>query len=204
MQDPVLPGFIQMNQKHEIKFMIHPSDRTTGIKYRLLPLQQGILSGVFNDQQAEAALKLIHDKLSFPDGTRLMDQPAPYSGGVSHTFKRAEQSACFGREIGLMYTHAHIRYAEALVKRNKFAQAWDALMKVNPINLQKRIANADYRQANTYFSSSDGEFADRYQAEADFGKLRTGTVKVKGGWRLYSSGPGIYVAVIRRLINKNV
>ena len=49
------------------------------------------------------------------------------------------------------------------------------------------------RQANTYFSSSDGAFADRYEAAARFGGLRDGTVAVKGGWRIYSSGPGLYL-----------
>ena len=29
-------------------------------------------------------------------------------------FRRAESAAFFGREIGLMYVHAHLRYGEAL------------------------------------------------------------------------------------------
>lgn len=204
MQDDVLPGFIQMNQQHQVKPIIHPNDRTTGIAYRLLPLQQGILSNIFSPKQINRALQLIKDNLAFPDGVRLMNRPAAYTGGVSHIFKRAEQSACFGREIGLMYTHAHIRYAEALAAVQLDDQAWEALMKVNPINLQQRVKNAALRQANTYFSSSDGDFADRYAAAANFDKLKTGAATVKGGWRLYSSGPGIYVAVLQKLLNKNV
>jgi len=31
-------------------------------------------------------------------------------------FQRAESAAFFGREIALMYTHAHLRYAEALAR----------------------------------------------------------------------------------------
>lgn len=204
MQDEILPGFIQMNRQHQVKPIIHPNDQTTGIAYRLLPLQQGILSNIFSKEQIGRALQLIKDNLAFPDGVRLMNQPAPYTGGVSHIFKRAEQSACFGREIGLMYTHAHIRYAEALVAVQLNDQAWEALMKVNPINLQQRVKNAAIRQANTYFSSSDGDFADRYAAATDFAKLKTGEIAVKGGWRLYSSGPGIYVAVLQKLLSKNV
>ena len=32
-----------------------------------------------------------------------------------------------------------------------------------------------------------------YEAAAKFGQLRDGTVAVKGGWRIYSSGPGLYL-----------
>ena len=35
---------------------------------------------------------------------------------MSTNFKRAEQAANFGREIGLQYVHAHIRYTEAMAK----------------------------------------------------------------------------------------
>lgn len=34
---------------------------------------------------------------------------------------------------------------------------------------------------------------NRYEYSRDFNRLRSGTVEVKGGWRLYSSGPGIYL-----------
>src|SRR5690606_5204089 len=42
-------------------------------------------------------------------------------------------------------------------------------------------------------SSSDGKFNTRYEAQDRFDELRTGSVAVKGGWRIYSSGPGIYM-----------
>src|SRR5690606_24607422 len=49
------------------------------------------------------------------------------------------------------------------------------------------------RQSNMYFSSSDANFMDRYQAKENFDLVRKGEIEVKGGWRLYSSGPGIYI-----------
>jgi putative lysine transport system substrate-binding protein len=49
------------------------------------------------------------------------------------------------------------------------------------------------RQRNAYFSSSDGAFKDRYQAKEQFDLLREGKIDVKGGWRIYSSGPGILI-----------
>ena len=37
-----------------------------------------------------------------------------YRGGLEVNFRRAESAAFFGREIGLMYGHSHLRYCEAL------------------------------------------------------------------------------------------
>lgn len=72
-------------------------------------------------------------------------------------------------------------------------RALEALTVINPINITKNVKNALYRQSNAYFSSSDGYFYDRYIAQENFDKLRTGDVLVKAGWRIYSSGPGIYL-----------
>jgi len=55
------------------------------------------------------------------------------------------------------------------------------------------VPNAELRQSNAYFSSSDGKYNTRYEAQERFSELRSGTVAVKGGWKIYSSGPGIYM-----------
>jgi len=34
---------------------------------------------------------------------------------------------------------------------------------------------------------------DRYQAKKEFNRIKSVSIAVKGGWRLYSSGPGIYI-----------
>ncbi|MFT8328751.1 MAG: cellobiose phosphorylase [Oenococcus oeni] len=192
MQDRDLPGFIRMYHDHHTEYIIHPNDTITGIKYRLIPLTRGLISGLLDEKQSQRALKIIKGDLLFPDGIRLMNRPASYHGGISRIFKRAEQSANFGREIGLMYTHAHIRYAEALATIGD-PEAWHALQIINPINLNKLVTNSNIRQANVYFSSSDANFNNRYDAEKQFSEVRKGSVDVKGGWRLYSSGPGIYI-----------
>ncbi|WEV57045.1 GH36-type glycosyl hydrolase domain-containing protein [Ligilactobacillus acidipiscis] len=196
MQSETLPGFIQMAPDHQIEQLIYPGDKKTRIDYRLLPLSQGVLSHILSDEQAECALNLIKEKLLYPDGVRLMSQPATYHGGVSQIFKRAEQSANFGREIGLLYVHAHIRYAAAVAITGQYQEAWRLLDLVNPINLPNRIKNAEVRQANVYFSSSDADFDTRYQAQENFDKVKKQEVGVKGGWRLYSSGPGIFIGTL--------
>ena len=75
----------------------------------------------------------------------------------------------------------------------KAEAVFDNLYKIIPIGIQSAVSNADLRQSNAYFSSSDGKFSDRYEAYENFHKLKTGDVQVKGGWRIYSSGPGIYI-----------
>jgi 1,2-beta-oligoglucan phosphorylase len=122
----------------------------------------------------------------------LMNRPMAYRGGPSQFFKRAESAANFGREIGLQYVHAHIRYVEAMARLGRAESAFRGLLTICPIGLEQDVPNALPRQSNAYFSSSDAAFRDRYEAGRDFDKLRTGDVGVKGGWRIYSSGPGIY------------
>lgn len=192
MSDEVIPGFIYM-ENGETDFMIHPSDTKTGITYRLLPMIRSMISELFDAEQVKTHLDIIKKELTFNDGIRLMNRPAEYKGGVSSNFKRAEQAANFGREIGLLYVHAHIRYIEAMAKIGKADETWDNLLKINPINIKDHVPNAQIRQNNAYFSSSDAAFDDRYEAQDNYDKLRNGEVDVKGGWRVYSSGPGIYL-----------
>jgi cellobiose phosphorylase len=176
-----------------IEYFLHPRDRRTGISYRLLPMTRGLISGLFDIEQAKRHVALIERHLTFPDGVRLMDRPMEYRGGTSQFFKRAESAANFGREIGLQYVHAHIRYIEAMARIGRPDEAFRGLLAVCPIRLDLDVPSAQPRQSNAYFSSSDAAFMDRRQASRQFGRVRTGRVEVKGGWRVYSSGPGIYI-----------
>jgi CRISPR-associated protein Csx3 len=193
----LVPGGVVAGLAHfgadGVEYFLHPLDRRTGITYRLLPMTRGMISGLFSDEQAARHFDLIRRHLSFPDGVRLMDRPMAYRGGPSRTFRRAESAANFGREVGLQYVHAHIRYVEAMARIGRPDEAFAGLLAVCPIRLDLDVPNAMPRQANAFFSSSDAAFLDRRQASRQFGRLRTGRVGVKGGWRVYSSGPGIYL-----------
>jgi 1,2-beta-oligoglucan phosphorylase len=193
LQDDVIPGFVYMEESDKVEFMVHPTDTKTGIHYRLLPMNRSIISELFTPEQAASHYQLVKEHLYCPDGVRLMNRPAKYEGGVSTHFKRAEQAANFGREIGLQYVHAHIRYVEAMAKLGYTDEVWRGLEIINPVGLKDVVPNAERRQSNAYFSSSDGKFNTRYEAQERFGELREGSVPVKGGWRIYSSGPGIYM-----------
>ena len=176
--------------------LLHPSDQRTGVRYSLLPMVQAILGALFTADQTQHHLDLIRKTLRFPDGVRLMDRPLAYHGGPQMLFQRAESAAFFGREIGLMYTHAHLRYAQAMAVLGEAQEMWDALLLANPVAVTERLSHASLRQRNTYFSSSDAAFRDRYQASAEWGRVREGTIAADGGWRIYSSGPGLYVNVL--------
>ena len=95
-----------------------------------------------------------------------------------------------------MYVHSHLRYAEAMCLLGKRRAFWDALFVANPIAVTDRLANASLRQRNAYFSSSDAAFSDRYQASAEWSRVRKRSVAVDGGWRVYSSGPGLYLYLL--------
>lgn len=189
-----IPGFLYVKEDGTLNRLVTSKDETTGIHYRLLPYTRAIISGLASKEDAHAFSQLISEKLAFPDGVRLMDRPAHYDGGVNHLFVRAEEASNVGREISLCYIHADIRYAESMCRLGDGVKALDALKKINPINLDAIVKNAAPRQSNAYFSSSDPDFNDRYDFAKGIEKLRKGEVKVRGGWRVYSSGNGIYIA----------
>ncbi|MBE2213039.1 MAG: cellobiose phosphorylase [Opitutaceae bacterium] len=196
MPGGVVAGFL-VNEAGGTRPLLHPEDRVTGIRYRLLPMTRAIIAGLFTPEEARRHLEIVERDLRFPDGVRLMSDPVSYRGGLEHWFKRADTAANVGREIGLQYVHAHIRYAEALARVGDAERLWWALQVVNPVALEASVPNAAPRQANVYFSSSDADFADRYEAAARWGELKAGRVAARGGWRLYSSGPGLYLHKLR-------
>ena len=92
--------------------------------------------------------------------------------------------------------HAHIRYCEALAKVGRADELLEGLLQISPVAIKETVPNARPRQANLYFSSSDAEVYDRYEASACMGELKKGHIGALGGWRLYSSGPGIYIGLV--------
>ena len=65
------------------------------------------------------------------------------------------------------------------------------------MGLRDVVPNARLRQANCYASSSDADFADRAEATARYDAVRSGAVGVEAGWRVYSSGAGIAMRLLR-------
>jgi 1,2-beta-oligoglucan phosphorylase len=199
IRDGVVAGYgVFRPEGGEPELLLHPSDKQTGLTFSLLPMTQGMIGGLFTQPQARRHLSLIRKHLLFSDGARLMDKPIAYHGGPETFFQRAESAAFFGREIGLMYTHSHLRYGEAMSDIGEFDALWRALLVANPIAVTDQLPNASLRQRNAYFSSSDAGFQDRYQASEEWARVRANTVAVDGGWRVYSSGPGLYTNMLIR------
>ena len=199
IRDRIVAGYgVFSPEGGEPALLLHPSDRQTGLSFSLLPMTQGMIGRLFTEAQARKHLSLIRKHLLFSDGARLMDKPIAYHGGSETFFRRAESAAFFGREIGLMYTHSHLRYGEAMSDIGEFVALWEALMVANPIAVTDKLSNASLRQRNAYFSSSDAAFQDRYQASDEWARVRADSITVDGGWRVYSSGPGLYTNMLIR------
>lgn len=194
--DGVIAGFAYFHDNGGIDYLLHPRDRTTGVSYSLLPMIHAIINDILTPEQAKNHLALIEEHLRGPDGARLFDRPMRYRGGPMKHFQRAESAAFFGREIALMYTHAHLRYAEALARYGDAQGFFHALCQANPIGIRNLVPGATLRQSNCYYSSSDAAFPDRYQAYTEYSRVKKGEVLLDGGWRVYSSGPGIWTRLL--------
>ncbi|HEX2705749.1 MAG TPA: hypothetical protein VHM65_08315, partial [Candidatus Lustribacter sp.] len=201
IRDGVLAGYGHFAEDGTLRHLIHPADRETGLTYSLLPMVHAISNDLLTPEQAARHARIIREHLVAPDGARLFDRPPAYRGGPMVHFQRAETATFFGREVGLMYTHAHLRYAQAMARLGDGDALLRALEQANPIGIDEVVPNARLRQANCYFSSSDARFADRYEAGAEYDRVRDGRVEVDGGWRVYSSGAGIaYRLVVECLL----
>ncbi len=181
--------------------LVHPRDTRTGLTYGILPWVHAVTADVLGPEDARHHLAMIEQHLLGPDGARLFDRPVAYRGGPMTTFQRAEASTFWGREIGLMYVHAHLRYAEALARVGDGAALLRALALASPWGLTDRVPQSRPRQRSCYYSSSDGAFADRDDASEHYPDLMAGEVPLEGGWRIYSSGPGLALRlVVERLL----
>ena len=196
MVDGVIAGYGVFSGGAAPELLIHPRDRQTGLRYSLLPMMHAILEDLCTPEEAAAHVAIMRQHLWGPDGARLFDRPLPYRGGVERLFQRAESSAFFGREIGLMYTHAHLRFAQMQAHLGDATGLLRSLALAHPVQLRERLPQASLRQANCYFSSSDAAFRDRYEAQQNYSQVAAGEVALDGGWRVYSSGPGIALGII--------
>jgi cellobiose phosphorylase len=205
VKDGVVAGYGLVGPDQTIDVLLHPRDTTTGVHYSLLPMNRGVISRVFSPQQAQQHLDTIEQHLKGPDGARLMDRPLRYRGGPQTLFQRAESSTYFGREIGLMYVHEHLRYAEAQARTGRPDAFLKALRQAIPVDYRQVVPQGELRQANCYYSSSDVAFQSRYEADERYDEVVAGEVPLQGGWRVYSSGPGIYVALtVSRLLGLRI
>lgn len=178
------------------ELLVHPRDASTGLVHGSLQVIHALAGGLLTPAEAARHVALVDEHLQGPHGIYLFSTPIAYHGGVLETFLRAEAATFWGREIGLMYTHAHLRWVEALTVLGDAPRAWAELLRVVPVGLPDRSTGARPRQATCYYSSADALFTDRYEAQEHADALFDGATPFEGGWRVYSSGPGLVLRLL--------
>lgn len=176
--------------------LVHPQDQRTGLRHGALQMVHALADEILPPPEAAHHLALLREHLVGPAGLYLFDRPVAYHGGEMRVFQRAEAATFWGREVGLMYMHLHLRWIEALARLGETELLWDELLKAIPIGLEKRQSGARPRQANCYYSSSDFVFPDRVTASEHADAMFTDTFEFEGGWRVYSSGPGLLLRLV--------
>ena len=136
-------GYALFEGGRVVRYLLHPRDDVSGVRYSSLAMIHALLEDMFTPEQAREHLQLIDEHLPGPDGMRLFDRPMPYHGGPQRFFQRAESATFFGREIGLMYMHAHLRYAQALARIGEAERFFKALCQANPIGIRSIVPTSD-------------------------------------------------------------
>ncbi len=178
------------------RLLVHPRDEETGLRHGSLQMIHALGDDLFSRDEAAHHVALVREHLMGVDGVRLFDRPPPYSGGLMHHFQRAETATFVGREIGLMYVHAHLRWCEAMARWGDADALWLGIMQSLPPATVDVVPGARARQANTYPSSSDAACLDREDFAARYAEVLTGATGLEGGWRIYSSGPGVLLRIV--------
>jgi CRISPR-associated protein Csx3 len=200
--DGELAGYAQLDppdDRGEVevrRLLVHPRDTETGLSHGSLQVIHALGSSLFDPDQAAHHVALVREHLMGVDGVRLFDRPPAYNGGPMRHFQRAETATFVGREIGLMYVHAHLRWCEAMAHWGDAEALWLGIAQVLPPAAAQVVPGARPRQANTYASSSDAAVLDRADFARRYADVLTGQTGLEGGWRIYSSGPGVLLRVI--------
>jgi CRISPR-associated protein Csx3 len=209
--DGELAGYVQLDPPHGStdpgdatpaaeprvrRLLVHPRDTETGLRHGSLPMIHALGADLFDREQAAHHVALVREHLMGVDGVRLFDRPPAYHGGPMRHFQRAETATFVGREIGLMYVHAHLRWCEAMARWGDAEALWHGLLQVLPAAAAATVPGARPRQANAYPSSSDAACLDRADFADRYAQVLDGTTGLEAGWRVYSSGPGVLVRIV--------
>ncbi|MCL3861237.1 cellobiose phosphorylase [Actinotalea sp. K2] len=199
--DGELAGYVQLGEPEGahvpvLRHLVHPRDSATGLRHGALQIVHALGDDLLSPEQARHHVALVREHLMGVDGVRLFDRPPGYHGGETRHFQRAETATFVGREIGLMYVHAHLRWCEAMARWGDPEALWLGVRQVLAPGVLDVVPGARRRQANTYASSSDAAVLDRDDFSARYAEVLTGATGLEGGWRVYSSGPGVLVRIL--------
>ncbi|TNC20539.1 cellobiose phosphorylase [Georgenia sp. 311] len=178
------------------RYLVHPRDTETGLRHGALQTIHALAADLLDPAEAPHHVDLVRAHLMGADGVRLFDRPPGYHGGETRHFQRAETATFVGREIGLMYVHAHLRWCEAMARWGDADALWLGIRQTLAPAVPGLVPGARRRQANTYASSSDAAVLDRADFAARYPEVLDGRAGFEAGWRIYSSGPGVLVRVV--------
>ncbi len=182
----------------QTELLLHPSDVRTGLKYSLLPMTQSIIGGLFTPEQVDTSSSA--DPRAFAVSRRRPpDRPARCLS------RRPANHVPAGRVLVLLRARnrSHV-CPRTFALRGGHGDCWRCRSTLGRAPACKPDCRDGYarsrqlRQRNAYFSSSDAAFPDRYAASNDWEQVKDANIGVEGGWRIYSSGPGIFTNLLVR------
>jgi CRISPR-associated protein Csx3 len=140
-----------------------------------------IINDMLTPDEARAHIALLREHVIGADGARLFDRPLEYRGGPQRLFQRAESSTFFGREIGLMYVHAHLRYAEAMAHLGDVGAFYGALLQAIPVGLRDVVPHARLRQLEDHRRDAAREERDGVLEDLPRDRVRSRQRRLAGG-----------------------
>ena len=114
----------------------------------------------------------------FPTARASWTGRSPIMAGPETIFRRANRPPSSAAKSGSCMSIRICATREAMSDLGEREALWDALLVANPIAVTDGCPTPSLRQRNAYFSSSDAAFRDRYQASADWERVKTGRVAV--------------------------
>jgi cellobiose phosphorylase len=122
-----LAGFAHFHAHKRIEYLLQPSDRTTGIHYRLLPMIHALINGMLTPEQARTHVELIRTQLLAPDGRG--SSTARRISRRRARVPRAREARTSAARSGSCHVHAHLRYAEAMatVEARRTPSTWPSV-----------------------------------------------------------------------------
>ena len=155
-----------------------------------------IIGGLFTPEQTRHHLGLIREHLLFPDGARLMDRPSRLSRRPGDDFPARRI-----RGVLRPRNRPHVcACASALCRgdgraRRISRRCWTRSTSSIRSRSTERLANALAAPAQRLISAAATRpFPTAISASAEWERVKAGAIAVDGGWRIYSSGPGITVS----------
>ena len=198
VRDGTVAGYALFDPgRREPELLLHPTDTRTGLRYSLLPMTRSIIGGLFTAEQAQHHLAA-HPRAPALPRRRAADGPA------GRLPRRARADLPPGRVGRLLRARdrAHVRPRPPALRRGdggarRGRGALGGAAGGEPDRRRRAASPTPRRASATPTSAAATPPSPTATAPAPSGSgSRDGTVAADGGWRIYSSGPGLYTNLL--------